>query len=66
MCGIKTNYCYLNDPFPDEEEEEEQIQLTSAERIYATFTETPLGGDEPWSLQEAKQSPEWPEWEHAV
>jgi len=47
-CGIKTNYHYLNDPFPDEEEEEkeEQIQLTSAERIYATFTKTPLGGDE--------------------
>jgi hypothetical protein len=25
-----------------------------------------LGGDEPWSLQEVKWSPEWPEWEHAV
>lgn len=65
--GIKTNYRYLNDPFPDEEEEEEEeFQLTSAERIYAAFTETPLGGDEPRSLKEAKQSPEWPEWEHAV
>jgi hypothetical protein len=30
------------------------------------FTETPLGGDEPRSLQEAKRSPKWPEWEHTV
>jgi hypothetical protein len=66
MRRIKTNYRYLNDPFPDEEKEEEQIQLTSAERIFVTFTETQLGGDEPRTLEEAKWSPKWPEWEHAV
>jgi hypothetical protein len=66
MRGIKTNYRYLNDPFSDEEKEEEQIQLTSAERIFVMFTETQLGGDEPRTLEEAKWSPKWPEWEHAV
>ena len=65
--GIRTNYRYLNDPFPDEEEMNvEDVQLTSAELIFAAFAETPLGGEEPKSLEEAKQSPEWPEWEHAV
>jgi hypothetical protein len=65
--GIKTNYRYLNDPFPDEEEmNNEEVQLTSAEQIFAAFTETSLGGDEPKTLAEAKWSPEWPEWEHAV
>jgi hypothetical protein len=37
------------------------IQLTSAEQIFAAFTNPPLGGDEPKSLEEAKRSPEWPE-----
>lgn len=58
------NYRYLDNPFPDEENEE--TYLTSAEIIYATFSETPLAGEDPKTLQEAKNSSEWPEWEKAV
>ena len=32
----------------------------------AASAEIQTGGDEPKSLAEAKRSPEWPEWEHAV
>jgi hypothetical protein len=59
--GIRPDYHYLNDPFPDENE---NIHFTSAE-IFAIYTMV-HGGDEPKSLNEAKKSPEWPEWEHAV
>jgi hypothetical protein len=51
----RVDYCYLNDPFPDETEEINEI-----------FTVNPLGGDDPKSLAEAKRSPEWDEWEKAV
>ena len=44
----------------------EDVQLTSAELIYATFTETPLEGENPKSLKKAKQSPKWPEWKCTV
>jgi len=67
MHGIWTNYCYLNNPFPDEEETDViDIQLTSVEQIFAAFTNTPLGGDKPKSFEEASRSPEWLEWEHTV
>ena len=58
------NYRYLDNPFPDEEDEE--IYLSSAEIIYATFSETPLASEDPKTLREAINSPEWPEWEKAV
>ena len=58
------NYRYLDNPFPDEESEE--TYLTSAEIIYATFSETPLASEDLKTLQEAKNSSEWPEWEKAV
>jgi len=51
------NYRYLDNPFLDEEDEE--IYLSSAEIIYATFSETPLAGEDPKTLQEARNSPEW-------
>src|SRR6516164_1309786 len=44
----------------------EDVQLTSAELIYATFTETPLEGEDSKSLKEAKQSLKWPEWKCTV
>lgn len=55
--GIRTNYCYLNDPFPDEEEMEQVIPTPG--EIYTAFAEIPCGGDKPKSLAEAKRSPEW-------
>jgi hypothetical protein len=60
MCGMRTNYCYLNDPFPDEEEADTiNDKFTSAEQIFAAFANTSFGGEEPKSLEEVKQSPEW-------
>ena len=64
--GIKIDYRYLNDPFPDEEENLNEMKaneaiLTSMEDIFNTIT-----GDEPKSLKEAQSLPEWPEWERAI
>jgi hypothetical protein len=64
--GRRINYRYLHDPFPDEEEEDEESPSTTAEQIYAAFAETPVGGEDPKTLKEAKKSPDWPEWERAV
>jgi len=54
-CGICTDYQHLHDPFPEEKEVE---TFLSMEEAYAIIT-----GDELTSLKEAKDSPEWPEWE---
>ena len=57
------NYRFLNDPFPDEEDEMYQ----SSEQIACqTYCDTPLGGEDPKTLQEAQASPEWLEWEKAI
>ena len=53
------NYRYLNIPFPDEETND--AILTSDDQQYAI-----IAGDELTSLKDAKQSPDWPEWERAV
>jgi len=55
----RLDYQYLQKSFPDEEESKERI-LISAEIIYATFAETPLGNNNPKSLSEANHSLEWP------
>ncbi len=57
--GIRTNYRYLNDPFPDEEEE-------GAFPNIEDNAEAMMTGDDCHSLKEAKASPEWPDWEHAI
>jgi len=57
--GIRTNYKYLNDPFPDEEEE-------GAFPNIEDNAEAMITGDDCHSLKEAKASPEWPDWEHAI
>ena len=49
----RVDYRYLDDPFWDENEE-----------IDSTYTVSPSG--EPESLEEAKRSPEWDEWEKAI
>jgi len=47
------DYRLLDDPFPDEEQNENQI-IKEAENAYQIQTETPLGGDNPLTLEEAQ------------
>jgi hypothetical protein len=65
--GKRIDYKYLNDPFPDEEEAAE-LALAAGEipepvrpATYASEQE-----DECRSLQDAKNSYEWPEWQDAI
>ena len=53
--GIKNDYRYLSDPFPDEED------ILTSEDQYAN--NAIIAGDDLSSLTDAKQSPDWPEWE---
>ena len=55
----RINYRYLNDPFPDEEEDE-------ATFISDDYTFAIIAGDEYTSLKDARNSPDWPEWEKAI
>jgi hypothetical protein len=60
--GIRTDYRQLQDPF---EEEDDETSLTfealSIEELYAL-----IAGDELTTLQEAKRSPDWPEWQKSM
>ena len=62
--NLHVNYCYLNDPFTEDNEHKQA--LTSAKVVYSAYTEPVLRGTEPKTLQEAKESPEWPHWEEAI
>jgi hypothetical protein len=56
------DYRYLNDPFPDEEKNNEsEVVYTADDEIYAI-----IAGDEYTSLKDARNSPDWPEWEKAI
>ena len=55
----RVDYRYLNDPFPDEEED--ILTYESDDYIYAIIAD-----DEYTSLKDAKNSPDWPEWEKAI
>jgi hypothetical protein len=64
--GIKIDYWYLNNPFPDEEENANEAKtnkviLTSIEEIYNS-----IAWDELKSLKEAQSLPDWPKWEKAI
>jgi hypothetical protein len=56
------DYRYLSNPFPDEEEgDDSEVAFTANEEIYAI-----IAGDEYTSLKDARNSPDWPEWEKAI
>jgi hypothetical protein len=59
MHRIHTDYQHLQDPFPEEDDEEDNF--LSIEEVYAI-----IAGDKLPSLKEAKNSPEWPKWEQAM
>ena len=56
---ICVDYNYRNDPFSDEKEV--GMLLIAKETAF-----TVIPGDDCKSLKEAKESPGWPEWEHAI
>src|SRR6266581_5738828 len=56
--GIRVDYKYMNDPFPDEEE---AGIVVIREEAFAVMLE-----EDPQNLQEAQRSGEWPEWERAI
>ena len=55
------NYHYLNDPFPDEGDNED-THLTFITAIYNAV----LGSDDPKTMKEAKGLEDWAEWEKAI
>ena len=57
--GIRVDYRYLNDPFPDKEEA--RIAYVEKDQAFAV-----LPDDECRNLTQAKRSPEWPEWEQVI
>jgi hypothetical protein len=65
------DYRVLDDPFPElagiaDDPEEEKPISSANEIVYAAFNESGLAPDDPKSIEEARKSPEWPEWEKAV
>jgi len=61
MRGICKDYHYLNNPFPNEEDESNEATLSSDEEIFAI-----IASDELTSLKDAKRFSDWLEWEKAI
>src|SRR5271156_872706 len=59
--GIRIDYRYLHNPFPDEDDDVNEHTFSSDEQLYAI-----IAGDEHTSLKDARNSPDWPEWEKAI
>jgi Reverse transcriptase (RNA-dependent DNA polymerase) len=59
------DYCFLDNPFPNEEQNEEQ-NINEALISYCIQTEMPLGSRDLFTLAEARKSPDWPEWKKAI
>ena len=53
------DYRFLDNPFPDEQQNEYNINETLM--AYNVQTEMPLDGKDPLTLCEAQKSPVWPE-----
>ena len=65
---VKFDYKRLHEHgewFSDETEDVD-MEVPIANLIYNAFGDMPLGGDDPKTLWEAKDSPEWPQWEKAI
>ena len=62
----------MNDPGLSNElaeiihEEKNNSPITATEAIYLAYNDSSLAPDDPLTLQEAKASPDWPEWEKAI
>jgi hypothetical protein len=64
--GIRKNYRQLADPFSSEESDgEEGLDLDDFDEN-SMFVMMAEAGDKFQSLKEAKESPDWPEWEIAI
>ena len=59
--GIRVDYRYLHNPFPDEDNDANEITFTSDEQLFAI-----IAGDKHTSLKDARNSPNWLEWEKAI
>src|SRR5260370_36261653 len=57
--GIKRDYQLLDDSYADMDNPEMEVEFTELINIAEA-------GDKFHSLNEAKDSPDWPEWEHAI
>jgi len=68
------DYRLLNDPWADKDKtgamtdttSSKMVNMTSTERVYAASSEPSIAPDNPRTLHEARESPDWPDWETAV
>ncbi len=61
--GKCIDYCHLNNPFSDDKNEDENINIATVVSD-ETFSITMNDGE--LTLKEARKSKEWPEWEKAI
>ena len=62
-CGLQTSE-WPPFSYRDKEQQEEEDDVT--QETYTAIAKSCPGGDKPKSLKQAKESPEWEEWKHAV